>query len=150
MAITFKVQLVGITKPPVWRRFAIPNNATFYDLHRAIQVAFGWEDCHLWCFHGAKRMRNGWRVVSDYFDGEEGPSPGTSLCHCGLPIRFYYTYDFGDNWLHSIKIEQADDEKVDGWHFIDSKGEDPQEDMGGVYGYLAYRAGEHPWNEAEE
>lgn len=55
MAITFKVQLVGITKPPVWRRFAIANNATFYDLHRAIQMAFGWEDCHLWCFHGAKR-----------------------------------------------------------------------------------------------
>lgn len=42
MAITLKVQILGITKPPCWRRIVVPNDITFLDLHYAIQDAFGW------------------------------------------------------------------------------------------------------------
>ena len=59
MAITLKVQLVNIAKPPVWRRLRIPNNATFRDLHGVIQQAFGWQDYHLWCFHPNKHQLRG-------------------------------------------------------------------------------------------
>ena len=37
MAITLKVQILGITKPPCWRRIVVPNDITFLDLHYAIQ-----------------------------------------------------------------------------------------------------------------
>lgn len=43
MALTFKIQIRGIKKPPVWRRISIPESFTFYDLHRTIQTAFGWK-----------------------------------------------------------------------------------------------------------
>lgn len=36
MAITLKVQILGITKPPCWRRIVVPNDITFLDLHYAI------------------------------------------------------------------------------------------------------------------
>lgn len=32
---------------PVWRRLLLPGGATFWDLHVALQDAFGWEDRHL-------------------------------------------------------------------------------------------------------
>ena len=35
------------THPPVWRRVAIPERITFYELHLVIQCLFGWEDGHL-------------------------------------------------------------------------------------------------------
>ena len=44
--ITLKVTLRG-TKPPVWRRLAMPGTMTLGDLHRAIQAAMGWHDGHL-------------------------------------------------------------------------------------------------------
>ena len=33
--------------PPIWRRVIIPDKVTFFDVHRIIQILFGWEDMHL-------------------------------------------------------------------------------------------------------
>lgn len=41
MEYQFKIQLKGITKPPVWRKIIIPANFTFLKFHQAIQIAFG-------------------------------------------------------------------------------------------------------------
>lgn len=41
-AFTIKAQLADIKNPPVWRRVRINGTATFADLHRALQEAFGW------------------------------------------------------------------------------------------------------------
>ena len=38
------------THPPVWRRLVVPENISFYDLHRVIQLVFGWEDMHMHIF----------------------------------------------------------------------------------------------------
>lgn len=35
------------TKPPVWRRLAVPGDITLGDLHQVIQIAMGWMNCHL-------------------------------------------------------------------------------------------------------
>src|ERR1019366_8004257 len=37
-------------KPPVWRRLLVPGTMTLGDLHKAIQAAMGWRDCHLHAF----------------------------------------------------------------------------------------------------
>ena len=47
MILTLKIALKGVTKPPVWRRIRINADATFGDLHHAIQCAFGWYGFHL-------------------------------------------------------------------------------------------------------
>ena len=31
----------------IWRKIAITGNYSFADLHNVIQIAFGWEDCHI-------------------------------------------------------------------------------------------------------
>lgn len=50
----FEVALRGI-KPRIWRRFQLRSTATFEQLHRAIQDAFGWEYAHLWEFREPDR-----------------------------------------------------------------------------------------------
>ncbi len=50
MAFQLKIQLKNITKPPVWRQVIVPEKFTFHDLHRLIQLVFGWEDSHLYQF----------------------------------------------------------------------------------------------------
>src|SRR3954447_13647290 len=47
--VSLKVTLRD-TKPPVWRRLLAPGETTLGDLHRAIQAAMGWDDCHLHTF----------------------------------------------------------------------------------------------------
>jgi hypothetical protein len=55
-----KVSLRGIS-PMIWRQLLVPEEMTLYALHRAIQIAFGWEDYHLHAFklHG-RRYRTMW------------------------------------------------------------------------------------------
>jgi hypothetical protein len=36
--------------PPVWRRLVIPRRFTLAQLHAVIQIAFGWENYHLYQF----------------------------------------------------------------------------------------------------
>ncbi|MBN1311502.1 MAG: plasmid pRiA4b ORF-3 family protein [Anaerolineae bacterium] len=41
-----KVTLAG-SKPPVWRRLAIPGDSTMEEVHAIIQASFDWENAHL-------------------------------------------------------------------------------------------------------
>jgi hypothetical protein len=41
-------------KPRIWRRFMITTEATFIDLHEAIQDACGWMNSHLFEFRDEK------------------------------------------------------------------------------------------------
>lgn len=41
-----KVTLVG-TDPPIWRRLLVPADLTLEQLHDVLQLAMGWEDCHM-------------------------------------------------------------------------------------------------------
>ena len=35
------------TRPPVWRRIALPEKITYRDFHEILQIAFGWDNYHL-------------------------------------------------------------------------------------------------------
>lgn len=52
--LLLKVTLRNI-EPPIWRRIAVAEDVTLAQLHRVIQEAFGWEDCHLHEFETATR-----------------------------------------------------------------------------------------------
>ncbi|MBL3507795.1 plasmid pRiA4b ORF-3 family protein, partial [Klebsiella pneumoniae] len=36
------------SKPPIWRRVLVPEQIPFSELHAVIQLAFGWNDEHLY------------------------------------------------------------------------------------------------------
>ncbi|MER6981766.1 plasmid pRiA4b ORF-3 family protein, partial [Streptomyces carpinensis] len=145
-----KVDLVGM-KPPVWRRLVVPSDITLGSLHDVVQVAFGWEGMHLHVFEG----RSGGRYAPPedldipVFDEEEAALadvlPGTG-------DRMDYTYDFGDGWLHRIRVEAVCPAREgEGEHAVCTGGRramPPAEDLGGVWGLAGllerYADGERP------
>lgn len=95
--------------PPIWRRILIPDHITFFDLDDIIEAAFGWEHNHLFAFHFKDSHKEG--------------------------ISFTYTYDFGDNWIHTVKVEKIIpyDERYP--QVLKSKGPNMIEDCGGIWGF---------------
>ena len=92
------------TKPPIWRRLEVRGDIKLGRLHRILQVAMGWADCHLHQFI----------VRGRYF----GP-PNLEL---GLENenrirldqvlqkpkdKMIYEYDFGDSWEHNVVLEKV-------------------------------------------
>jgi hypothetical protein len=140
----FKITLRGI-RPPIWRRIQVPGNYTFWDLHVAIQDAMGWFDAHLHAFEvanpkmgfveaigipeedfirGNHRTTAGWkRKIAQYFSEKN--------------TKARYVYDFGDDWVHDIKLEKilAADKDVNYPQCLAGKRACPPEDCGGIWGY---------------
>jgi hypothetical protein len=108
--LQLRIELQDV-QPLIWRRIQIPGDSTFWDLHIALQSAFGWNDSHLHEFRlPVDRLRSrrfGIPFESDF--GEATPLPGWEhpvaeyLSH-ELP-RLEYCYDFGDDWCHDVIYE---------------------------------------------
>ncbi len=159
----FEVSLQGI-KPRIWRRFQLRATATFADLHWAIQDSFGWENYHLWEFRAPGRRGRVLAGVPDdegfWFDPEE--TPDAELVKLtqyfkakGASARCQYTYDFGDNWIHSVKLRQrVSSTKRFSRRLLAGRRACPQEDSGGVTGYgrlVEFKeTGSDPWEDDAE
>jgi hypothetical protein len=131
--IQLKVTLRGV-KPPVWRRLLVPGTMTLGQLHTAIQAAMGWHDCHLHVFDIGGEPFGDRRSVDDVAD-EKRPTLNGLLR--SSVVRFGYTYDYGDNWEHTIAIEKSE-RAVEGGSYpvcIGGKRNCPPEDSGGAWGY---------------
>ena len=131
--VSLKVTLRG-TKPPIWRRLLMPDTMTLDDLHQAIQAAMGWGDCHLHAFDIDGRQYGDRQTVDDVADENRLTLKG--LLKSGV-ARFAYTYDFGDNWEHTVAIEKTRP-AIDGEAYplcVAGKRACPPEDCGGPWGY---------------
>lgn len=130
-----KVTLRG-TSPPVWRRLHVPSSMTLGTLHRAIQVAMGWDDSHLHEF-----VIGGTRYGNDDGGGWDSPPKNEStarLARVARPgDRFRYDYDIGDNWQHEIVVEKVMPAAPGTTYPVVVRGRRacPPEDCGGVGGY---------------
>ena len=130
--------LRGIS-PLIGRRL-VRSDSTIAQFHAVLQVAFGWEDRHLHRFqiHGRAYGLNREGGVHFSTDARQNHL-------CDLPLRrlerFTYEYDFGDSWLHDIRLEvllpvaprKAYPSCVAG------KGAAPAEDCGGPDTFMANR-----------
>jgi hypothetical protein len=75
----FELSLLHI-EPRIWRRFLLAaEDATFLDLHHAIQEADTWTDMHLWQFREAGRRGEAIAAMPEDeemgFDGLENNGP---------------------------------------------------------------------------
>ena len=139
--LKFKIELEYV-EPEVWRRILIPGDATFFDLHYAIQNSMGWENCHLHMFTFKKtrtRPKLDIGLPSDY---DQETEPGWELHVADFFKRrgskVVYEYDFGDSWTHLVTYEGTE-EAVEGRRYpqcLEGKRACPPEDCGGVGGYL--------------
>lgn len=151
MVYQFKIQLEGVSKPPVWRKVEVPANFTFEQLHKVIQIVFGWGDYHLWRFepHAKGYRHPAFRIEhsdpedvfgSDWF--AERLEPDETRLDQIIPVtpNLVYLYDFGDDWKHLIKLEGILDEDRSRAVLVKGKGATPPEDCGGVWGYEDMKA----------
>lgn len=140
MLLQLKIQIEGISKPPVWRKILVPDHFTFERLHQVIQAAFGWSDSHCYAFSPA-----GYGSVPQIGVPDEGGWMDTEIRDSSKikiskilttkGMTFCYVYDFGDDWVHSLQLEDVTDEKAIRATLVSGKGACPPEDCGGVWGY---------------
>jgi hypothetical protein len=95
--------LRGIS-PLIWRWVLVRSGSTVAQLHQALQVEFGWDDEHLNRFEIRGREyavhRDGGGMIG--IDARGVRFDGLSLRRLE---RFLYEYDFGDSWIHDLRLE---------------------------------------------
>jgi hypothetical protein len=134
-----KVELAGI-KPPIWRRILVPAAITLPKLHLVIQAAMGWSNSHL---HEFEFLGERYGEPDPDWDMSDGPiSEARVKLNKALQgaTSFKYTYDFGDDWVHKVKVEKVFDIDL-GFALplcIDGVRACPPEDVGGQQGYLDF------------
>ena len=142
LLIQLKVSLLEI-RPTIWRRIQI-KDCTLSDLHEHIQMAMGWEDCHMHEFI-IDGERYGTQMSDDFGFGEETKDESRVRLSDFLPkngkrFRFQYVYDFGDDWRHEILFEGYPPLEKARKYPLCLEGERacPPDDIGGPWGYAEY------------
>lgn len=144
------VRLGGIM-PVVWRTLLMRPETKLAMLHRYLQAAMGWRECHLYRFTiGNKEYGipdRDWDVGEKVSDARRYT---LARLFPALPTRFEYVYDFGDWWEHVVEIEgeEAAEYRKQYPICVDGAEPCPPEDVGGPPGYrellLALRDPNHP------
>jgi hypothetical protein len=147
MAATLQLKLTLRTiEPPIWRRIRVAPELTLSDLHKVIQILFGWSERHLWQFEVALQT---YADYEDEFD-EVSVAPARTMRLADLPPtlkRFAYNYDFGDDWWIEIALEPCTGDLPDGAHVLCVEGarSGPPDDVGGPWAYPEFlNAVSHP------
>ena len=158
--LEFEVSLLDID-PRIWRRFQLGADDTFGDLHLAIQDSFDWDKDHMWMFRTAGRDR---RTLAgpgpselDYESDEIPDAWELKLTQHfrRVSMTCRYTYDFGDNWVHAVKLRRRVDERG-AIPTPPRRGQPgrPEEDSGGISGYWRLvemvETGNDPWGLAPD
>jgi len=134
-----KVTLLG-TDPPIWRRLLVPADLTLEQLHDVLQVAMGWQDCHMHEFRIGSQRFGKPDPMEQAFRGPRTASERTTrLFHVlgRAGTKAIYTYDFGDGWEHQIVVEKRSAPEPGRAYPTCLAGErhGPPEDCGGIPGF---------------
>ena len=147
-------------RPPIWRTFTVPNTIKLSTLHEVLQTVMDWTDSHLHMFRSGKQVYELLQDKGSLFPGrEQFPSPmdeGKVRLYEVLKKpgdKFTYSYDFGDDWEHEIKLEKIKpfDPETVLIRCLKGKRSCPPEDIGGSWGYAYFLEAigdeEHPEHE---
>ena len=153
-----RVDLKG-TRPPLWRRLELSSDLLLNEVHQVIQEAFGWTDSHLHQFgsgphlYGPETER--YLCPFQVDEGETGiPEEQVRLDEVLAEAgdKLYYSYDFGDDWQHVIKLEAVSARETDTAGpdpapralCTDGRRDGPAEDCGGVFAHELITAATDP------
>lgn len=143
--VTYRVRIdLKGTTPPLWRRLELASDLFLDDVHDVIQAAFGWSDTHLHQFGcGPEFYSHDTECYLCPFEVQEGktgvPEDQVRLDEVLVEIgdKLFYTYDFGDDWEHTVRLEAIVRHGDSAPRATCTAGRrpGPAEDCGGVYGY---------------
>ena len=126
------------------RRIVVPLRYTFRQLHLMIQRLFCWQGYHLhdfWIeYHPDGRLKHTLVGSPREFEIEgEVMQPDWDVQLSEVFPRLdhiIYNYDFGDNWIHHIRLEEIIEDYDKNYPvLIEGEGDAPPEDAGGPIGY---------------
>ncbi|MFD2200146.1 plasmid pRiA4b ORF-3 family protein [Shivajiella indica] len=132
----------------IHRKVLVPTDIDMYELHLIIQVAMGWENCHLFQF-GDKKKKPKIRVQHDIDEDDLSGHHSDSFEAEELSLMeflnytdgktFWYWYDFGDDWWHKISIQKVTKKELADFDdtplCTEAAGLCPPEDCGGPWGF---------------
>ena len=90
--------------PLIWRRLLLRGDTSIARLHQILQIAFGWQDMHLHRFDIRGREYGVHRDGGPFF-GTDAHEALIGQLKLRRLERFTYEYDFGDRWVHDLRIE---------------------------------------------
>lgn len=125
-------------KPAAWRKVEVPSNISLEHLHNVIQAAFGWYDEHLHKFmvgdDDIEPKGKGYAFDADYDAWKVSLEEVLPTVESSIK----YLYDFGANWVHTIKLESFEDYAENEKHLVrmtDGRGACPEEDGVGMQSF---------------
>lgn len=134
------------SNPAVWRRIEVPLTASLQALHEIIQAVMLFENYHLFEFVTGKRGNETRYAIpdpgGDFTETIDARKTTIGqLTEAGV-TRLTYTYDFGDDWRHTILVESVDssDPALNYPRFIAGANRAPPEDVGGQPGFEHFLA----------
>lgn len=140
-ALQFEIVLEAI-EPRIWRRIRIPVDSTLWDLHIAIQDAMGWDDAHLHQFLVISALSE--EPIAIGIPSEDDHRPVCAGWEIPVALAFRspgdkvtYHYDFGDDWMHTVALEEivTAGDAIQKPTCIAGARACPPEDCGGPHGY---------------
>jgi Plasmid pRiA4b ORF-3-like protein len=158
-----KIDLMGVSNPPINRTLSVPPSTTFLTLHYAIQIAFDWRNSHLHHFavldapatssSSAQPTHRLFRPPASTLLRLE-PNPQDDLFDDAVTEKsklwklrdvfentkyknkkIEYLYDFGDNWEHSITLIGRASSSTNSIVCVSGEGGPAAEDCGGCFGW---------------
>lgn len=127
----------------VFRRIKVPSNLWLGNLGKILITAFGWAGYHLSQFTKGGMFYTSRGNIDASFDfgyGGRAIDEMTVTVEDVLPQKgstISFEYDFGDGWIHNVRLSSVSDEPFRGEDVCvtSGKGACPPEDVGGVWGY---------------
>ena len=139
MAHKLKIVLNG-SMPKIYRNVVVPENFTFEDLHYLIQFAFGWDNSHLHEFSFGTFLNRTTIAPDDdeqdHWSDEPNYDEMETTINDILPLiknKINYTYDFGDDWDHTITFLKKPTGEVLFPMCIKGEGHNMIDDCGGIW-----------------
>ncbi len=140
-----KIHLVGIS-PQICRRVLVRGDTTLAELHHVFQITMGWDNWHL---HSFKLWGKEYGIP---YAGGIYFADDARRVHLGdfpwqVNDKFTYTYDFGDDWVHQIRVEKVLPPTVLSTHPVCVSGRRacPPEEVGGPEGYNQRTLDQFSW-----
>jgi len=145
----------GKRRTSITRTIEVRGDQDLAALHSAIFRAFDRYDAHLYEFRfatAAKDRKSTVNISNPFFgarDRTDTRPPETVLDDLQLEVgdRFWYLFDFGDNWAHKLVVQAVGEADPDVTYprMTESKGESPPQ-----YDIEDWDEDEEEWDEEEE
>lgn len=147
-SLRLKIQMKGVTKPPMWREVIIPADFNFSQLHHVIQTVTDLYNEHLWEFREEAYdtgiiigvpMLDPLGFGLDDWTHDSDKTPVTAfLAKKGDKLE--YVYDFGDDWIFTVSVLDLMDRQGDVAVCTKWKCDiQPVENSGGPWAYMEMR-----------